>query len=86
MKTNSIKQLCVVSSMSLAVALAAIGCSSSSDPDTTTPPTEDSSVEDSAAVVEARALMAGLASDGGTPYDVDNPINFPANYNVYYGC
>jgi len=39
--------------------------------------------EDSAAVLEARALLDGLAADGGTPFDVNNPVEFPEDYNLF---
>jgi len=49
-----------------------IGSSATSDSD-----------EDSAAVLEARALLDGLAADGGTPFDVNNPVEFPEDYNLF---
>lgn len=39
--------------------------------------------DDSPAVAEARALLDGLAADGGTPFDVNNPVEYPENFNVF---
>jgi len=86
MKTVRLKQLCFATGISLVVALTATGCSSSSDddPDATGLASNDQpGASDSAAMLEARALLDGLAADGGTPYDASNPVNFPASYNVF---
>ena len=40
-------------------------------------------VNDSPAVAEARALLAGLAADGGTPYDVNTAIEYPPEFNIF---
>ena len=42
-----------------------------------------SSATASGMVREAQALLDGLAADGGTPFDVNNPVVFPEEYNLF---
>jgi len=50
---------------------------------TDTTATDADSSGDTAPVAEARALLAGLAADGGTPYDVDNALQYPEEFNIF---
>ena len=43
----------------------------------------DDGIADTPAVLEARALLAGLAADGGTPFDVTNPLIYPEEFNIF---
>jgi len=83
-RTNSFRPLtmCSIPLMLLAVAACDsdgelpsdinISISDGSDDTPTDPP-----VADSPAVAEARALLAGLEADGGTPYDVNDALEYP---------
>ncbi|MDC0435133.1 hypothetical protein OAM69_05775 [bacterium] len=39
--------------------------------------------EVSDALAEAQSLLTALEDIGGTPFDVDNPVDFPVDYNVF---
>lgn len=45
--------------------------------------TVDISTDASPAVLEAIALLDGLAADGGTPFDVDNALEYPPEFNIF---
>jgi len=84
-----------VLSLPLLLVLALSACDSSDDDDEISvvdddevsvvddQPTVDQPTVDSPAVAEARALLDGLAADGGTPFDVNNPVEYPENFNVF---
>lgn len=66
--------------------LAACGSSSSDIEDDLTDGQNDDvviSIPDTDEVLEARALLDALEADGGTAFDVNNALEYPAEFNIF---
>ncbi len=74
----------------LPVLLALAACSSDDDSDQVDVLNDNdgvdsvsASIPDTAEVLEARALLSALEADGGTPFDVDNSLAYPEEFNIF---